>query len=331
MAKTKNSTLAIGLALILLFSFVAYQAGWLGDIFGSGANPIIPDNGGSGQVANPTDQVSVNKPLKIVGVDELAGGALDGTTSAITIYDSDGKTVLETGTFSSGTLTTGVSYQSGKVLWIKYYYDTTIDSYMFWQYTVPKMTQADAESLTTNQITLKTREAGAYTDSLQTSTGTTITDGLDFNTTGSANDTGTMTYTFFTTTDNTGYPQFKDPIYNLDMKAVLWAEISGTGYSSISLTGFDGSFEQGSTMKYYKYIPVNDIAKYKVGNDYVYNGAGSHSFGWNAAGFSNSTTSYPTLQLTLKIYSNDAYMRQMGDYGPYDFSACEQTVDFMDI
>ncbi|MFA5365717.1 MAG: hypothetical protein WC325_11105, partial [Candidatus Bathyarchaeia archaeon] len=242
------------LAIFILLLGAAWYSGWLGDIFGSGVPTLPGPSGGTGQVANPTDQQSVNKPLKIVGVDELAGGALDGTTSAITIYDSDGKTILETGTFSSGTLTTGVSYQSGKVLWIKYYYDTTIDAYKFWQVTVPTMTKADAESLTTNQITLKTREAGAYTDSLQTSTGTTITDGLDFNTTGSANDTGTMTYTFFTTTDNTGYPEFKDPIYNLDMKAVLWAEISGTGYSSISLTGFDGSFEQGSTMKYYKYI-----------------------------------------------------------------------------
>jgi hypothetical protein len=301
-------------------------------------NPFGQQGGGGGGIfptpvptTIPSDLVNVNKPLKIVGVDELAGGALDGTTSAVTVYDSDGKTVLETGSFSSGSVTTAASYPSGKTLWIKYYYDTTIDSYMWWQVTVPKMSNSDAQSLTSNQITLKTREAGAYTDALRTSSGLSFTDADYLNTTGSTNDTLTFQYTFYTTSDNTGYPTFRDPIYNLDMKIQVWATLSGTGYSSISLTGFDGGFEKGSTMYYYKTVSPNDVSKYKVGNDYVYQGIGTVSFTCNAAGFSNSTTSVPTMYLYLKIYSNDGYLQQYGDYGPYDFTGASAYIYFADI
>ena len=278
----------------------------------------------------PGGSVDVTKPLKIVGVDELAGGNLDGTTSAIKIYDSDGKTLLETLSFSSGSCTSSASYSSGKTLWILYYYDTTIDAYHYWQITVPQMSPADAQSLTSNTVTVKTREAGAYTDSLITSSGLTITDATYLNTTGSSNGTGTMTYTFYTTSDNTGYSSFHDPIYNIDLKMIVWATISGTGYSSISLTGFDGAFEKGSTMYYYKVISDNDISKYKVGNDYIYPGSGSISFAWNAVGFSNSTTSVPTLYLYLKIYSNANYMQQFGSYGPYAFTGSSAYMYFAD-
>jgi hypothetical protein len=328
--KNKNLML-LALALAVCLVGVMYYGITFNDV-GLPTDDGANDNGGNqGSTTDPTGMTSVNKPLKIVGVDELAGGSLDGTTNAVVVYDSDGKTVLETGSFSSGAVTTGQSYPSGKQLWIKYYYDTTIDSYMFWQVTVPKMTPADAESLTSNQITLKTREAGAYTDSLITSSGLTIADGTDLNTTGSGNDTLTATYTFYTTTDNTGYPTFTDPIYNMQMKIQIWATLSGTGYEAISLSGFDGGFEKGSTMYYYKTVNPNDAAKYKVGNDYVYAGSGSVSFGWNAAGYSNATTAYATLQIYLKIYSNEGYLQQYGDYGPYDFTAAEQTMDFMYI
>ena len=316
--------------LVAILVLVVLLAGYLGYITIPGITPSTVVPPGVQPTIPPSELVSVTKQIKIVAVDELAGGALDGTTSAITVYDSDGQTILETCTLSSGSCTTANSYTSGKVIWVRYLYDTTIDAYMWWRVVVPQMGRADAESLTTNTVTLKTREAGAYTDSLITSGGHTITDATYFNTTGSSNDTLTATYTFYTTSDNTGYPTFFDPIYNIDCKIIVWATLSGTGYDSISLTGFDGGFEKGSTMYYYKVIDPNMICKYKVGNNYIYPGSGSVSFAWNAAGFSNSTSSVPTLYLYLKIYSSVNYMQQYGDYGPYDFTGCSAYFYFAD-
>jgi hypothetical protein len=323
--KIKNTHLAV--IAIAILAFGALTA-WTFDYnnldvpSGPGVSPAT--SGGS--ITNPVDGVNVNKQLKIVGVDELAGGALDGTTNAVKVYDSDGKTLLETATFSSGSCTTAATYPSGKQLFIFYYYDTTIDSYKFWPLTVPQMAVADAESLTTNQVTLKTREAGAYTDSLISSTGLTIADGAFLNTTGSSNDSMTFTYSFYVTGDNTGYPSFTDTIYNVPLKNMMWVTLSGTGYDTVSLTGFEGSFERASTKYFYKTIADNDMAKYKVGNNYIYPGVGSVSFGFNAAGFGNTTTSYPTMQIYLKTYASADYMLAQGDYGPYDFTAAEQTM-----
>ena len=296
-------------------------------------NGITPPNAGPqvtapDRITNPAGQVTATKQLKVVVIDELAGGAVDGTTNAVVVYDSDGKTTLETLTLSSGAATTANSYPSGKQLVFKYYYDTTIDSYKFWSVTVPTMSAADAESLTTNNVVLRTREAGVYTDSLITSAGTTITDGLEFNLTGTGNDTLTATYSMYETTDNCGYPSFHDTIYNVDLRPMIWATLSGGQYDQISLSGFDGSFAKGSTQYYYKYITDNDISKYKVGNDYVYPGANAFSFSWNAVGFANTTTTETTLQLWFKVYSSADYMQQYGAYGPYSFTGSEQTVLF---
>jgi len=331
MTKQKNKSWVayLVLACIALIAIAyAYQPAWF--------NSFMP----SQQVVNqPTPQptiaagtVSVTKPIKIVANDELAGGVLDGTTSAIKLYANDGHTLLETLSLSSGSVTSANSYPSNTQLWIEYYYDTTIDAYNFWHMTVPQMTPADAESLTSNTIAVSTREAGAYTDSLMTSGGLTFTDGSVFNQTAAANQTGTMTYNLYTTSDNTGYPQFFDPIYQIDVKPVVWATLSGGSYTSISLTGFDGSFEKGTTMYYYKVMAPNDVSKQKVGNMYTIAGVGAVTFGFDASGWSNATAAtYTTLQMYLEIYSSPTYMDNHGTYGPYVFVGAEQTVLFEDI
>jgi hypothetical protein len=320
--KIKNGYLA--LIAIAILAFGALTA-WTFDYnnLDVPSGPGVSPAASGGTITNPADGVNVNKQLKFVGVDELAGGVLDGTTNALKLYD--GKTLLETLTFSSGSCTTAATYPSGEALNVFYYYDTTIDSYKFWSIAVPQMSVNDIE-LSTNQITLKTREAGAYTDSLISSTGLTIADGAFLNTTGSSNDSMTFTYSFYTTSDNTGYPSFTDTIYDVAVKNMMWVTLSGTGYDTISLTGFDGSFERASTKYFYKTIADNDMAKYKIGNNYVYPGVGSVSFGFNAVGFGNTTTAYPTMQIYLKTYASADYMLAQGDYGPYDFTAAEQTM-----
>lgn len=323
----KNRDLAIVAIICLLGAYVfGVIPGVPAPDWFNGGDPVIP-----GQNVDPQDAVSVTKTVTFVGVDELAGGSLDGTTSALVVYDSDGTTLLETLTFSSGKIASSAAYQSGRTLWIKYYYDTTIDSYMWWQFTVPKMGAADAESLSTNTVTLRTREAGAYTDLLTTSSGMTLSDAADVNTTGSTNDTLTMTYSIFTTSDNTGYPQFHDPIYNEDMKIIFWAALSGTGYETINLSGFDGSFAKGTTQYYYKVLTPDQVSKQKVGNEYPIPGSTAITFGVSASGYANTTSSYTTLQCDMVVYSSVDYMETYGSFGPYHFHGCETTVEFMDI
>lgn len=322
--KNKDLTTIFAVMAIAVLTF-GFLTSWTFN-FADVNLPSLPSPSPGQQGVDPADLTSATKPLKVVLVDELAGGNPDGTI--MYVYDTNGKTKLETLTLSSGSATTANSYSSGRALVFQYYYDTTIDAYKFWPVTVPQMTRADAESLTTNSLTLKTREAGAYTDSLITSSGITITDGLAFNVTGSSNDTGTMTYSLYTTSDNTGYPSFHDTAYEVDLKPVVWATLSGTGYDTVSLSGFDGAFEKGSTMYYYKVISDDAISKYKVGNNYVLPGASSVSFSWNCVGYANTTTSNPTLQLYTEIYSSPTYMQQFGAYGPYPFAATEQTMTF---
>lgn len=308
-----TGTTIVALAAIAILAAVMFGVITLPQI---GDQSIIPTTPTTPQTQ--AGMIPVTKQLKLNCVNEFGGGALVGTTDAIAIFDSDGQTALETLTLASGTVTTANTYQSGKTLWIKYYNDATIDAYNFWQVTVPQMTPQDAQALTINTITLKSREGAAYTQGLMTSMGNTLVNGSFIDTAGTSNDTGTMTYSFYTTTDNTGYPEFFDPLYNIDMKPIVWAELKGVGYSTFTLTGFDGGFEKGTTMYYYKVINPDSISKYKVANSYVHEGSGAVTFGWNCIGYANqSKTDVVTLNLSLKIYSNANYMQQYGSFGPY--------------
>ena len=311
------------IAVIAIFLF-AYLGGYItinyqANITPPGDNDYIPDpNLGT---------VSVNKQVKLVFVDKYAGSAPPGTTSnGVTIYDSDGVTQLEQGTISSGTVTTANSYPSGYKLYVRYFYDSSPDEYQWWEVTVPKMTSADAESLTTNPVRLWAHDLPVLTDALRDGAGNTYADAGNWNvTTGATPGTtsGTLSYSWFVASDNDGYISSYDPVYKINLKAVVYCAVTGTNYETVILNGFDGAFEKGTTMYYYKVLSDTDLTKYKVGQNYVYPGTGTVTFSIDLTGYSGDSA---TLQLYVYAYSDPNYFKTYTSYGPYAAQLAESTL-----
>lgn len=324
----KRATIKASTA-ILMMAVLAFSA--VGLLYATGNlsfdTEVTPTEG---KTTDPSDLTAVTKQLKLVVNDKHGGAPATGTTNSIDIYREDGENTWETDLdLSSGAVTTGLSYKSNTVLYIQYYYDTTIDEYMWWKVTVPEMTKADAESLTANTISLEAFSSPAATDLMHIGT-TAYADGANLNVTGTTNDTGTFQYSWSITTSGTGFISSYDPIYDTTGKAVLWASLTGTGYETVSLTGWDAQFTLGSTKYYYKTLADSQVSKWAIGNTYKdgYDGADSFSFAYNAVGLSGNST---VLQVTLSLYADVNYMKENGAWGPYVFTLCESTVNFLQL
>jgi hypothetical protein len=314
-----NAVWAFAIVVLLIVSAFAFV-----EMFGM---PNLTGGNANNNQWNPTPtkapvagMVNVDKPLKMNFANIYGGGALTGTTSAIQVYQQDGVTASGSAlTIAASTTTSALSYSSGTHLVIAYHYSTT--DYMFWSIIVPQMNQADAQSLTTNAIDLQGFNVPTLTDTLTHSNGTSISDGQQMNVT--AAPTGSLTYAWFVSATNTGFLTSHDATYNTDNKAVVWCTVSGTGYTSVTLSGFDGKITRGTTDYYYKVIDPTSISMYKVGNNAVLPGTGSFNFGYTAIGYTGTGT---TIQLYLDIYSDPSYMQNYGSYGPYSSTLAEQTV-----
>lgn len=267
--------------------------------------------------------VDVNKQLKITAVDKW--NSTNSVSGSIYLYAEDGVTQIEPSqSLSSSQITTKNTYVSGTVLWLKHYYDTTVDVYHFEKFTVPQMRESDIPSETSNPITIYTFDPpqSALTDTFKSNEVTSITDAYKYNIT-SANASTTMTYSWTLAHDGEGYLTSHDPVYNIDIQSIVWVKVSGTEYEKIILTGFDGALERGSAMYYYKFVKDTDLCRYKVGNNYVHPGAGGITFSFDGSGLSSSCA--VTMQIDLRIYSSNVYFQTYTNEGPYDFSIAETT------
>jgi hypothetical protein len=261
--------------------------------------------------------VSVNKKIGWCVIDDYAGGGIN--TVYLYVYDAqlhkyegDGS-AYHTGT--DGTLTSGMAYQSNTQLKIK---AVNGNSKAWFDVTVPMMTTQDAQSATTNPVVLRfftvigTTTAPTLTLIHQ---GTTIADGGSYNKTTSGN-TRTFTFSVICNVDNTGFKESADPLNNINWYAVVYLKCSGAGYSDISLSGFDGAYEKGSVMNYYKTISAdgaNGITRYKVGNDYVWSGQWGFSFQGDFTGYTAITADWDIL---VYVYSDPTYYQTKSSYGP---------------
>lgn len=283
------------------------------------------------QSVDTSDLVSVTKQVKLVISDKHGGAPATGTTDSIDIYKEDKESTWETDLdLSSGTVTTAKTYPSGTTMYIRYYYDTTIDEYMWWKVTVPKMNRVDAESATTQTMNLEAFSEPAATDLLHLGT-TAKADAGNINVTGSTYDTGTLKYSWSITNDNTGFISSYDPTYGKTFKAILWGSLTGTGYETCSLSGWDGSFTLGSTRYYYDILSDSEVSKWaKTSTGYVegYEGEGVKTFTYDVTGYTGNAT---TLQLTLSLYADYNYMLDHGAWGPYVFTLCESTLYFYQL
>lgn len=301
------------IALILLLLF-AFYAGYININL-----PSKPTASSEQQQITP-EKVSVNKQLQIAVIDVWAGGASSGT---VYIYDSDGKTQLEYGSLTSGKYTTSLTYESGRTLWLKI---VNSDSKLWKQITVPYMNPADAESLTYNPVEIKFFTLCSLTDSLQDSFGNSYADGATWSTNSSKNpgaDIVSATYSWYVSNDNTGFISSYDPINDIDWKAVLYVQVSGTGYENVILKGFDGAIEKGTAMWYWKVLDDTELTKYKVGNNYVYDGAGSLTYTVDLTGYTGSSA---TMQIYLYAYTDPDYFQTYGSFGPDAVQLAEHTI-----
>jgi len=306
------------IALIILLLFAVY-AGYI-NINLPGPSPAPT----TGEQQITPEQVSVNKQLQIAVIDTWAGGASSGT---IYVYDSDGKTQLEYGSLSSGKYTTSLTYQSGRTLWLKI---VNGNSKLWKQITVPYMSPADAESLTYNPVEIKFFTICTLTDTFQDSFGNSYSDGGSWNKTSGGNPGASIvsaTYSWYVSNDNTGYLSSYDPINDINWKAVLYVKVFGTGYENVILKGFDGAIEKGTAMWYWKVLDDTELTKYKVGNSYVYDGAGSLTFTVDLTGYSGDSAD---MQIYLYVYSDPEYFQTYGSFGPDAVQLAEQTINLVD-
>ena len=264
----------------------------------------------------PTGEaLDVNRKVAITFIDKYAGSAPTGTTCYV--YGSDGKTLLESGTITTGAYTTSKYYKSGTALVLEYYNGTGTTDRLRKHVTVPKMFPADIEAVTDNPVTIDVfTSASAITATCQTDAGTTIQDANA--TTYSCNktiqgNTGSLTFNWYVPTDNTGFLTSYDEIDGLNWYAVLYCKLSGTNYEYVDLTGWDGQYTKGTSIWYYKVLDPTTITKYKVGNTYIYNGAGGFTFSFDVSGYTGDAAN---AALWMQAYSDPAYHDLHGSFGP---------------
>lgn len=264
-----------------------------------------------------TDLMDVTRHIDWQVVDDLAGGGI--ASVYLYVYDADLRkfegdgSAYKTGT--DGTLESGIAYESGQVLKVQ---AVKSNAKAWYTVIVPKMSKSDADTLTYNPVTLRFfTEIGSTTDPTFTliHQGTSISDGGEYNKTTSGN-TRTFTFSIYNNDDNTGFIESYDPLNDINWYAVVYLKQFGTGYEDISLTGFDGSYEKGTSMWFHKKITatgVNGISKYKVGQTYVWDGGWSFAFQGDFTGYSGTTADW---DINVYIYSDPAYREAKSSYGP---------------
>jgi hypothetical protein len=261
-----------------------------------------------------TGPQDVNRKLAVSTIDTYSGAAGTGT---VKFFASDGKTLLETITIASGVATTGDYYKSGTVLVLEY--NDASNSLVRKKITVPQMLPADIEAVTNNPVTLKVfTNCAALTASCVSDSGNSITDAstsASFNITKEGT-TGSISFTWYVPTDNTGYLDSYDEIDSLNWNAVVYAKLSGTNYEYVSLNGWDGQYTKGTAVWYYKVLAPTQVTKYKVGNTYVYSGTSSITFDVEAGSYSGDAA---TAALFMYIYTDPAYHNAKGSFGPDSF------------
>ncbi len=257
----------------------------------------------------PTEEglVPVTKPLKFSVNDPLKGQAIASAT--IKIYGPD-KVLKETlTTASDGTVTSALPYASDSVIQVQ----VSKSGYVtrWFTVTVPKMSKADAESLTTNYVPLQTVTLGAYTIKVTDQFGNSYASGGKLNFTALGVTTCSITISIYNTADNTGYVTSNDFVNGINLNAVLQTSTPG---SAVTVTGAGQSVMRGTTSYWLTVLNDDGLTRQLVGNVYVKPGVTSVTItfgkGSLAAGQSQTFT------FALYAYFDPAYFAANGIGGP---------------
>jgi hypothetical protein len=204
----------------------------------------------------------VNKPIKFALSDPLAGAAIG--SANVYIYGSDKVLKESLTTVSDGTVTSALPYQSDSVIYVKVAKTGYVTRWF--TVTVPKMSPADAQSLTSNFVPLQTYNLGTYTIKITDQFGNSYTSGGSLNFTALGATTVSVTITIYNTEDNSGYISSYDYLNSINLNAVL---LSSTAGSSVTVTGAGSSVMRGTTTYWISVLSDDGLTRQLVGNQYV--------------------------------------------------------------
>lgn len=265
------------------------------------------------QVQRPVPQqptaelVSVNKPLKFSLTDPLAGAAIG--SANIYIYGPD-KVLRETlTTASDGTVVSALPYASDTTIYVKVVKSGYVTRWF--TITVPKMTPADAESLTSNYIALQTVNLGTYTIKAVDQFGNTYASGGSLNFTALGASTVSVTFTIYNTEDNSGYVSSYDFINGINLNAVFQ---TSTGGSSVVVNGAGNSVQRGTTTYWLTVLSDDGLTRQIIGQTYVKPGQTSVVITFNKGALSAGQSQAFTFN--LMAYFDPAYFASQGIGGP---------------
>jgi hypothetical protein len=251
--------------------------------------------------------VSVNKPIKFALSDPLAGAAIG--SANVYIYGPDKVLKESLTTASDGTVTSALPYQSDSVIYVKVAKAGYVTRWF--TVTVPKMSPADAQSLTSNFVPLQTYNLGTYTIKVTDQFGNSYTSGGSLNFTALGATTVSVTITIYNTEDNSGYISSYDYLNSINLNAVL---LSSTAGSSVTVTGAGSSVMRGTTTYWISVLSDDGLTRQLVGNQYVKPGVTSVTItfgkGSLAAGSSQAFT------FTVYGYFDQNYFATNGIGGP---------------
>jgi len=254
-----------------------------------------------------TDLVSVNKPMKFALLDPLAGSAIP--NASIMLYGADNvmRESLETG--SDGTVTSALPYESDTVLYAMIEESGYVTKWT--TVTVPKMSAADAESLSSNFVSLQTYDLGTYTIKVTDQFGNSYDslDTLNFTTLGASS--VTLTITIYNTEDNSGYISSYDRLNAVDLDAVM---VTSTEGSDATVSGAGSGVTRGANSYWLSEVSPDGMTRQLVGSTYVKSGVTSMSItlGEGAIG-ANETQDFV---FGLYGYFDMGYFMQNGIGGP---------------
>jgi hypothetical protein len=263
------------------------------------------------QVTQPTpggeNLVPVNKPIKFALSDPLAGAAI--ASANVYIYGPDKVLKESLTTVSDGTVTSALPYQSDSVIYVKVAKTGYVTRWF--TVTVPKMTPADAQSLTSNFVPLQTYNLGTYTIKITDQFGNSYTSGGSLNFTALGATTVSVTITIYNTKDNSGYVSSYDYLNGINLNAVLLASTPG---SSVTVTGAGSSVMRGTTTYWISVLSDDGLTRQLVGNQYVKPGVTSVTitFGKGSLTAGNSQA----FTFTVYGYFDQNYFATNGIGGP---------------
>lgn len=312
----KQNTMIWLLAIVMVVVLLGSQSG--GVKFDIGEFDIGNFFGGGGG----TGLVDVYRHIDLSLSDKYAGSAL--ATKTLVIYDANRvqKESLTTG--ADGTIESAHDYGSGEVLYI--YYESSNDKVWF-QVTVPQMTETDAHAGNIATIPLQAFSIGTYTTDQFIHAGAPIADAGNYNFTTSG-ETPTFTYILTNTgNDQTGLMTSYDPIYGHNFDIVMYVTFSGTDYEKVLVYGFENDYTLGTTHYVARRCNADALTKWKVGNEYRsgYEGTQTISFSLDGTGYTASGAT--TMQIYVYAYSDAGWSSQKGgNFGVEAVQLAEHTI-----